>query len=474
MSALYWNGSTRGNAAFWIPATVRSTCSHGTDSGGMMRDEEVGQSVLVERTRECGVAGDERDQLREIDVEEFVDDVTQGQVGDRSRDGGLVAGCAGRDDLGAVEDRVGAGERSIGKARIGNARMGELRMSNARMGNARIGRDCSELAVLKNVPSGDAVRSRSSSDSPARARLARVTSSPNWALEVTPRFARRSPGRGCTSRRCSRRRPAIGNARMRYRPQEERHRGERSNRSALEVEIGEVDVRDLVVLRLRERRHEIRVEQRLQVGHRQGLERNPLERRSLQHLLPSAVGQEHEVGQQHRVERERPNGKRPNGERPNGRRRVEERAGSGRPGSGRRGSGRRWIGAAVRGNARIGLAPSGGLEEGARLAHRSRDVRRGDRARSDGRGRRARRERQFDVERRGLEGAEVAPRRDVASARTGEAPLVDRQCRAEETVGADDLALGHIDVQTDAAAGGRDRLRRAAVVGERAECHRPG
>ena len=116
--------------------------------------------------------------------------------------------------------------------------------------------------------------------------------------------------------------------------------------------------------------------------------------------------------------------------------------------------------------------PAGSSEQCLRVADRSRDVRRRDRARPDGRGRRARRERHFDVERRGLEGAEIALRRDGPSARTGQASLVDRQCGAEEPVRADDLALGQIDVEADGPGRG-DRLRRAAVVGERAECHRP-
>ena len=192
MSALYWNGSTRGNAAFWIPATVRSTCSHGTDSGGMMAtrrsDNPNWSNALVSAASLATSAiSFERSTSRNLST-------TSPRV--RLAIAAVTVAWSQVAPAGMIlaQSKIASGpvNARIGKARIGNARMGELRMSNARIGKARIGRDCRELAVLKNVPSGDAVRSRSASDSPARARLARVTSSLNWALEVTPRFAQKS------------------------------------------------------------------------------------------------------------------------------------------------------------------------------------------------------------------------------------------------------------------------------------------
>ena len=62
MSALYWNGSTSGDAAFWMPATdeVELLPRHGI--GRDQRDEQVVQAVGVECGAQRGVAGDERDQ----------------------------------------------------------------------------------------------------------------------------------------------------------------------------------------------------------------------------------------------------------------------------------------------------------------------------------------------------------------------------------------------------------------------------
>ncbi len=63
----------------------------------------------------------------------------------------------------------------------------------------------------------------------------------------------------------------------------------------------------------------------LHVGQRDGLEWHTLEWRPLQDAFPSAVGEQHEIGQQHRVERERLDREGLDRERLDRRRRGEER-----------------------------------------------------------------------------------------------------------------------------------------------------